>query len=144
MVLILLLAALAAVGLAFTIVMVRTSLARGQAAPTLESAILGVPAIAFSLAAYRKFDFGPAARFARSLVEAALEDLPEQPYVLNVNVPPNLEPGSYSITRLGKHSYGNEVVGWEAVRALLAKRLGQDGQPRLPRALSLFIGNVFD
>ena len=38
--------------------------------------------------------------------------------------------------------HGNEVVGWEAVRALLATRLGQDGQPRLPRSLSLFIGNV--
>ena len=76
----------------------------------MESAILGVPAIAFSLAAHRRFDFEPTARFARSLVQRALEDLPEQPYVLNVNVPPDADHGTYSITKLGKHSYGNEVV----------------------------------
>ncbi len=82
----------------------------GTVAGAMESAILGVPAIAFSLASYRDFDFGPTARFARSLVQRALDDLPEQPYVLNVNVPAGVELDSYSITRLGKHSYGNEVV----------------------------------
>ncbi|MCF1184852.1 M14 family metallopeptidase [Marichromatium gracile] len=38
--------------------------------------------------------------------------------------------------------HGNETVGWEAVRALLAARLTRYGALRLPRALSLFIGNV--
>ncbi|NKN33038.1 M14 family metallopeptidase [Marichromatium bheemlicum] len=38
--------------------------------------------------------------------------------------------------------HGNETVGWEALRALLAARLARDGELRLPRALSLFIGNV--
>jgi hypothetical protein len=38
--------------------------------------------------------------------------------------------------------HGNEPVGWEAVRALLAERLTRFGELRLPRALSVFIGNV--
>ncbi|MFZ0789314.1 MAG: M14 family metallopeptidase [Chromatiaceae bacterium] len=38
--------------------------------------------------------------------------------------------------------HGNEPVGWDAVRALLAERIERFGEPLLPRALSLFIGNV--
>lgn len=38
--------------------------------------------------------------------------------------------------------HGNEPVGWEAVRALLAERLERFGELRLPRSMSLFIGNV--
>ncbi len=42
--------------------------------------------------------------------------------------------------------HGNETVGWEAVRGLLAERTARFGarfgEPRLPRALCLFIGNV--
>jgi 5'-nucleotidase len=30
--------------------------------------------------------------------------------LLNVNVPPGVEPDGYVVTRLGKHSYGSEVV----------------------------------
>ena len=38
--------------------------------------------------------------------------------------------------------HGNEDVGWESLRALLRERLERFGRLRLPRALSLFIGNV--
>ena len=38
--------------------------------------------------------------------------------------------------------HGNETAGWEAVRGLLAERIDRFGEPRLARALSLFIGNV--
>ena len=38
--------------------------------------------------------------------------------------------------------HGNETVGWEALRALLQQRLRRFGELRLPRALSIFIGNV--
>ncbi len=38
--------------------------------------------------------------------------------------------------------HGNEPVGWDAVRTLLAERIARFGEPLLPRALSLFIGNV--
>lgn len=38
--------------------------------------------------------------------------------------------------------HGNETVGWEAVRTLLQERLTRFGELRLPRALTIFIGNV--
>ena len=42
--------------------------------------------------------------------EAALaRELPPN-LLLNVNVPPGVEPDGYVVTRLGKHSYGSEVV----------------------------------
>jgi 5'-nucleotidase len=76
----------------------------------MEASIFGVPAIAFSLAGRNGFDFGPASRFARSLVSSALaRPLPPR-LLLNVNVPPGIEPDGYVVTRLGKHSYGSGVV----------------------------------
>ncbi len=38
--------------------------------------------------------------------------------------------------------HGNETVGWDAVRGLFQERILRHGELRLPRALSLFIGNV--
>jgi hypothetical protein len=38
--------------------------------------------------------------------------------------------------------HGNETVGWEALRALLRQRWARFGELRLPRALTVFIGNV--
>ncbi len=82
----------------------------GTLAAAMEASIIGVPAIAFSLAGWGAHDFGPAARFARALVSAALSrELPPN-LLLNVNVPPGVEPDGYVVTRLGKHSYGSEVV----------------------------------
>jgi 5'-nucleotidase len=57
----------------------------GTVAAAMEASLLGVPAIAFSLVTRSRFDFGPAARFAARLTAAAL-------------------------ARLGKHSYGFEVI----------------------------------
>ncbi len=88
----------------------------GTVAAAMESTILGVPAIAFSLATRRDFEFGPAARFARALVKGALaQELPPN-LLLNVNVPPGVEPEGYVVTRLGKHSYGYEVIEKEDPR----------------------------
>jgi 5'-nucleotidase len=82
----------------------------GTVAAAMEASLLGVPAIAFSLATREGFDFGPAARFARALVVGALaQPLPPR-MLLNVNVPPGGEPAGYAVTRLGKHTYGFEVV----------------------------------
>jgi 5'-nucleotidase len=82
----------------------------GTVAAAMEASIIGVPAIAVSLAGWGEQDFGPAARFARSLVGAALaRELPGR-LLLNVNVPPGVEPDGYVVTRLGKHSYGSDVV----------------------------------
>jgi 5'-nucleotidase len=82
----------------------------GTVAAAMESSFLGVPAIAFSLATRQNFVFDPAARFARAFVAAALEqELPPR-MLLNVNVPGGVDPEGYVVTRLGKHSYGSDVV----------------------------------
>jgi 5'-nucleotidase len=81
----------------------------GTVAAAIEASLLGVPAIAFSLALRQDFDFGPAARFARSLAQAALRSSPPPHLLLNVNVPKG-EPQGYAVTRLGKHTYGFDVV----------------------------------
>ena len=82
----------------------------GTVAAAMEASFLGVPAIAFSLATRSRFDFAAAGRFARRLAEAALRrELPPH-MLLNVNIPPGVEPDGYVVTRLGKHSYGSEVV----------------------------------
>jgi 5'-nucleotidase len=82
----------------------------GTIAAAMEASIFGVPAIAFSLAGRNGFDFGPSARFARSLVAAALARPLPSHLLLNVNIPPGVEPDGYVVTRLGKHSYGSGVV----------------------------------
>ena len=82
----------------------------GTVAAAMEASILGVPAIAFSLVSRGPMDFAPAARFAHRIAEAALgQELPAS-LLLNVNVPGGVDPTSYAVTRLGKHSYGYEVV----------------------------------
>jgi 5'-nucleotidase len=82
----------------------------GTVAAAMEATLLGVPAIAFSLVARRQFDFTHAARFARELTRSALgQSLPPR-LLLNVNVPGKGEPRGWAVTRLGRHSYGNQVV----------------------------------
>jgi len=82
----------------------------GTVAAAMEASIFKVPAIAFSLVSREKFDFGPAARFARSLAGAALERPLSPNMLLNVNVPAGVDPQGYVMTRLGKHTYGFDVV----------------------------------
>jgi len=88
----------------------------GTVAAAMEASLLGVPAIAFSLVTRRHFDFGPASRFARQLVAAALRQRLPANLLVNVNVPGHGEPKGYAITRLGKHSYGYEVIEKEDPR----------------------------
>src|SRR2546426_3989383 len=82
----------------------------------MEAPLSGVPAIAFSLVARGAFDFAPAARFARQLVTAALRQPLPADLLVNVNIPGHGEPKGYAITRLGKHSYGYEVIEKEDPR----------------------------
>lgn len=80
----------------------------GTVAVAREAAMLGVPSIAFSLVSRHSFDFGPGARFARSLVEQALEELPLAKH-LSVNFPEG-EIDGWVASVQGKHSYGTDVV----------------------------------
>jgi len=82
----------------------------GTVAAAMEGALLGVPAIAFSLVSSPPFDFKPAARFVRSLVAEALSRPLPPRMLLNVNIPGGVEPEGYVVTRLGRHSYGYAVV----------------------------------
>src|SRR5436309_756716 len=60
----------------------------GTVAAAMEASLLGIPAIAFSLVALRKFDFSHAARFVRSFARAALaQPLSPPRFLLNVNIP---------------------------------------------------------
>jgi len=82
----------------------------GTVAAAMESSMLGVPAVAFSLATRERFEFGGAARFARSFVAAALTETLPPHMLINVNVPAGVELDAFAVTRLGKHSYGFDVV----------------------------------
>src|SRR5947208_5111389 len=65
----------------------------GTVAGALEATILGVPGLAFSLAAYHDQDFGESVRVARQITEKALaEGIPEST-LLNVNVPKGVPAG---------------------------------------------------
>lgn len=81
----------------------------GTVAAAMEAALLGVPAIAVSLAGRDHFDFGPAARFARGLASEVAERRLPRGLLLNVNVPEG-RPSGYRITRLGKRVYGSSVM----------------------------------
>jgi len=81
----------------------------GTVAAAMEACLIGVPAIAFSLVARQEFEFGPAARFARALAAAALAHPLPPSMLLNVNLPAGDIDG-FAVTRLGKHSYGSEVI----------------------------------
>ncbi len=82
----------------------------GTVAAAMEAAILGVPAVAFSLVSRAPFDFTAAAGFARALVAALLERQLPKRMLLNVNVPGHAPPRGFRVARLGRHSYGAVVV----------------------------------
>jgi 5'-nucleotidase len=82
----------------------------GTVAAAMEASLLGIPAIAFSLATRQDFDFTAAARFAHAFVAAALAQPLPLHMLVNVNIPAGVEPVGYVVTRLGKHSYGFDVI----------------------------------
>ncbi|HVO20112.1 MAG TPA: 5'/3'-nucleotidase SurE [Anaeromyxobacter sp.] len=81
----------------------------GTVAAAMEGALLGFPAVAVSLAGPPPHDFGPASRFAAALVRGLLSRPAPSPFLLNVNVPPGPVQG-FRLARLGRRTYGNEVV----------------------------------
>jgi 5'-nucleotidase len=81
----------------------------GTVAAAMEAALLGVNAIAISLAGAPPHDFEEAARFAVSLARRVVASRPPAPLLLNVNVPPGPVRG-YRFVRLGRRTYGSEVV----------------------------------
>jgi 5'-nucleotidase len=102
----------------------------GTVAAAIEGAIRGVPAVAFSREWETSPDLGPAIGFARALVAALLvEGLPPNT-LLNVNVPCSV-PRGYSVTRLGRRVYREQV---EVRKDLRGKAYYWIGGPALPDA----------
>ena len=81
----------------------------GTVAAAMEGALLGVHAVAVSLAGPPPHDFRSAAAFAARLARTIVARGPAAPMLLNVNVPPGPVKG-YRFTRLGRRNYGNAVV----------------------------------
>ncbi len=59
----------------------------GTVAGALEATILGIPGIAFSLAAYENHDFAASSRIASQMIEKALQEGLPEGTLLNVNFP---------------------------------------------------------
>jgi len=72
----------------------------GTVAGALESTILGVPGLAFSLVASRKYDFTEAAKIAKEITAKAFQDGIPKDTLLNVNVPKGV-PRGIRVTKQG-------------------------------------------
>lgn len=88
----------------------------GTVAAAMEGAILGIPAVAFSLVTRRTFVFEHAAEFAHALVKTLLTQALPSRLLLNVNMPAYGKITGYQVTRAGRHSYGADVIEKEDPR----------------------------
>jgi 5'-nucleotidase len=100
----------------------------GTVAAAMEAALLGVHAVAVSLAGHPPHDFDDAARFAAALARRVVAKPPPAPLLLNVNVPPGPVRG-YRFVRLGRRTYGNEVVEKTDPRGRKYYWIGGEGGP---------------
>ncbi len=100
----------------------------GTVAAAMEAALLGVNAIAVSLAAPPPHDFAEAARFAAALARRIVTSPPPAPLLLNVNVPAGPIRG-YRFVRLGRRTYGSEVVEKTDPRGRKYYWIGGEGGP---------------
>ncbi|HET7825873.1 MAG TPA: 5'/3'-nucleotidase SurE [Anaeromyxobacter sp.] len=100
----------------------------GTVAAAMEAALLGVSAIAVSLASGPPHEFSEAARFAAALARRIASSRPPAPVLLNVNVPPGPVKG-YRFVRLGRRTYGREVVEKTDPRGRKYYWIGGEGGP---------------
>lgn len=90
----------------------------GTVAAAIEAAILGVPAVAVSVAAFREQVFTGATDFLCRLVAEHPGHLTAPGTLLNINVPnlPTEEIRGVSVTRLGSRYYGDVILRKEDPR----------------------------
>jgi len=98
----------------------------GTVAAAMEGALLGVSALAVSLAAPPPQDFTRAAALAAGLARALVASRPGRPVLLNVNVPPGAVRG-WRLARLGRRTYGSEVVTKQDPRGRSYYWIGGEG-----------------
>jgi 5'-nucleotidase len=90
----------------------------GTVAGALESTILGVPGLAFSLAASRGHDFTESVKVAKQITQKAIDEgLPENT-LLNINVPKG-EPKGIRITK----------QGFKNARPVISEHIDPRGKP---------------
>lgn len=79
----------------------------GTVSAAMEATLLGVPAIAFSLATKKSLEFTAASTFARRLVERVLKEGMPADTLLNVNIPRGVDPERLPVrvTRQGRRRY---------------------------------------
>ncbi|MDR0996665.1 MAG: 5'/3'-nucleotidase SurE [Zoogloeaceae bacterium] len=84
----------------------------GTVAAATEGHLLGVPAIAVSLASFEGQHYETAGKVARRLAEHVIETACKKPLLLNVNVPdlPESELKGFEVTRLGRRHKAEPVV----------------------------------
>ena len=99
----------------------------GTVAAAMEGAILGVPAVAFSLVTRKTFAFEHAAEFAHSLVKTLIAQTLPLRLLLNVNMPAYGKITGYQVTKAGRHSYGADVIEKEDPRGRKYYWLGGTG-----------------
>lgn len=114
----------------------------GTVAAAMEGALLGVHAVAVSLAARPPHAFEHAARFAAALARRVVEKAPSAPLLLNVNVPAGPIRG-YRFVRLGRRDYGNEVVENTDPRGRRYYWIGGEGKATFDDAPGTDCGCVF-
>jgi 5'-nucleotidase len=90
----------------------------GTVAGALESTILGVPGLAFSLVASRDCDFAESARIAREITAKALADGLPTGTLLNVNIPKGISKG----LRITKQGFKN-------ARPIITEHIDPRGKP---------------
>ncbi|MDQ6786470.1 MAG: 5'/3'-nucleotidase SurE [Acidobacteriota bacterium] len=90
----------------------------GTVAGALESTILGVPGLAFSLVANRNYDFTESAKIACQLVAKAIRDGIPSDTLLNVNIPRGISKG----IRVTKQGFKN-------ARPVISEHIDPRGKP---------------
>ncbi|NNF07081.1 MAG: 5'/3'-nucleotidase SurE, partial [Candidatus Eisenbacteria bacterium] len=82
----------------------------GTVAAAMEGALLGVPAMALSLASWNPNDFRESARVAKSLTQQLLaQNLPDR-FLLNVNIPPLDKVHGLRVAPLGSRVYSDSII----------------------------------
>jgi 5'-nucleotidase len=84
----------------------------GTVSAAIEGTLLGLPAIAVSLATFENFHFEAAAEFTAELVTRIQQSRLPRGTLLNVNVPPLAKDQmkGWKLTRMGKRHYSETIV----------------------------------
>jgi len=106
----------------------------GTVSAAMEATLLGVPALAVSLATRPPFDYRAAAHFTRQLAEAVLVHRLPPDTLLNVNVPPGAPDRiqSFRFTRQGKRRYTDAIIENTDPRGKKYYWIGGDQEDSVP------------